>query len=662
MTDIKNEKGSSGSLTVNQEHPDSQMTVRSTISHRSLHNHEAIQLSDLLVDNSIEEEHKSTQVTVRSAQEFMDKFQQNNVEAIELAWNDLTVTASEGEKTLLTGASGKVQASFLAIMGPSGSGKTTLMNVLACRANGVDSDGTRVINGVSYSLSELKQIAGYVMQDDLLNGRLTVEETLWYTAELRLPSTMTAAQKQERIEEVMAKLGLTRVRNVIIGDPLKRGISGGERKRVAVAMELLTRPRLLFLDEPTSGLDSVTAASLCELLRDLAHSGACTVITTIHQPQSKIFRMFDDLLLLKSGRIVYYGPADQIMEFFSEAGFPCPPMTNPADHMLDVITANPSQEGSKEAVEEAERRLKEVQEERIIKIEQQETTIVTKAVHGGQRASWFHQFMTLLRRSIKEQMRAKDIMFTLLFQNLLMAILIGTVFLNIGTGQSSIVRRQPFLFFCVINQGIFSALTMINSFPKERILVLRERAAGTYFASAYFLAKNIAELLSQIFAPVLFSVIVYFLVGLQMNVAKFFIFTIFLVLGSVAATSFALMVSTIAKTTDMAVTILPMVLEVSRLFGGFFLSPANLPAYFSWLDALSYVKYTYTALSLNELSGLVLTCTEAETASGKCITNGETIIKNNGFDFITLGGCAGALIAFIIGTRVIAYLGLRYLK
>jgi ATP-binding cassette subfamily G (WHITE) protein 2 len=174
------------------------------------------------------------------------------------------------------------------------------MNVLACRSTNVESDGTMAIDGQDYSLSELKQVAGYVMQDDLLNGRLTVEETLYYTAELRLPSSMSAMEKKQRIEDVMSKLGLSHVRGVIIGDNLKKGISGGERKRVCVAMELLTRPRLLFLDEPTSGLDSVTALSLCTLLRDLAHSGQCTVVTTIHQPQTKIFQMFDDLILLKS--------------------------------------------------------------------------------------------------------------------------------------------------------------------------------------------------------------------------------------------------------------------------------------------------------------------------------------------------------------------------
>jgi ATP-binding cassette subfamily G (WHITE) protein 2 len=162
-------------------------------------------------------------------------------------------------------------------------------------------------------------------------------------------------------------------------------------------MELLTRPRLLFLDEPTSGLDSVTASSLCSLLRDLAHSGACTVITTIHQPQSKIFRMFDDLILLKSGRIVYYGAANQVMEFFAEAGFPCPNMTNPADHMLDVITHNPAIEGSKEAVEEAERQLERVrQQSGIIEIEKEETVMTSKIIHTGSRASWWYQFYILL--------------------------------------------------------------------------------------------------------------------------------------------------------------------------------------------------------------------------------------------------------------------------
>ena len=164
----------------------------------------------------------------------------------------------------------------------------------------------------------------------------------------------------------------------------------------------------------------------------------------------------------------------------------------------------------------------------------------------------------------------------------------------------------------------------------------RERAAGTYYSSAYFLSKILVETLFQLPAPIVFSAITYFLVGLQLSAAKFFIFTAFMVLCSFAATSLALMVSTLAKTTDMAVTILPMALEVSRLFGGFFLSPKNLPVYFKWLDALSYVKYAYVGVSLNELSGLTLTCTDSQLVKGVCpITSGDFSIGNQ-FLFLIL--------------------------
>ncbi|GIM12604.1 hypothetical protein Vretimale_15949, partial [Volvox reticuliferus] len=172
---------------------------------------------------------------------------------------------------------------------------------------------------------------------------------------------------------------------------------------------------------------------------------------------------------------------------------------------------------------------------------------------------WHKQFRVLLRRSLKETWRKRNATYVLLAQTVIMAILIGTVFLRIGTSQTSVTRRQPVLFFTVINQGMFGALIVINSFPSERMLSLRERAAGTYHVSAYFLAKITAETVSQLPAPILFSCVVYFLVGFQAVASKFFIFMAFMVLCSLSATSLALAVSAIARTTDMAVTVLPMV-------------------------------------------------------------------------------------------------------
>eukprot|EP00198_Chlamydomonas_reinhardtii_P001132 XP_001690467.1 predicted protein [Chlamydomonas reinhardtii] len=575
---------------------------------------------------------------------------------VDLAWKGLTVTSRKTQRALLSNVAGAITDGFYAIMGPSGSGKSTLLNALACRLDhGVKLEGELKLNGQNYSHAELKKVSGYVMQlpynprhvherdtDDLLNAHLTVEETLRYTAELRLPRTTTPEERQERVQTVMEQVtawvlglwvGLAHVRNVIVGSPMKKGISGGERKRLCVAMELLTRPKLLFLDEPTSGLDSVTALSLCRLLRRLAMTRTCTVVTTIHQPQAKIFHLFDQLLLLNRGTIVYQGPAQDALDFFDRSGFPCPAHENPANHFLDVIT--PNLNDSVESLTAKEESLKRHYQ--------------PPPVLPRDSTPWHKQFRVLLRRSLKEVWRKRNTTLMLLFLTVIMAVLVGTVFLQIGTDQKSAVRRQPVLFFCVVNQ---------------RMLSLRERAAGTYHVSAYFLAKITAEALSQLPAPILFSCIVYFLVGLQPVAAKFFIFMGFMILCSVAATSLALAVSALARTTDMAVTILPLVLEVCRLFGGFYLSPRNLPTYFSWLDALTYVKYTYVGISLNELDGLALTCTPAQLdAAGRCpITSGQQTIDALGLDYLTMGQCAGILVAYISICCGAAYLGVRFLK
>ena len=545
----KNAQATVKSLSSQEDHKLAQMSVRSSGSI----------WSPELLNDKLEVEHEAVQSTVRSMAEYCVEFKKRNQRAVALLWEDISVTTANGEKVLLQNASGMIQSRFLAIMGPSGSGKTTLMNVLARRMGGAKMGGVSKINGVPYSNAELKALSGYVMQDDLLNGNLTVQETLDYTAELRLPSNMTKEERKERVEEAIRKTGLERTRNTVIGTPQIKGVSGGERKRVCVAMELLTHPRLLFLDEPTSGLDSVTALSLTKTLKELAASGECTVVCTIHQPQTKIFNLFDDLMLLKAGLVVYYGPADKTVDFFAEAGYPCPPLTNPADHILDVITP-PSNEHSHSISHnhsEVDQALMRVFKPISKKTEENYEVYADVFVRNTQ--SWHRQFLILLRRTLLETRRSSAVVFTLLGQNIIMALLIGGAFYQIGRDANSQVRRQPLLFFTVINQGIFSALAVINSFPSERLLVLRERAAGTYQVSAYFLAKNFADLVIQFPGPIIFSCIVYWMVGLQADIGKFFIFVGFMILTSMTSTSLALMVSALARTTTLSVTVLPYV-------------------------------------------------------------------------------------------------------
>jgi len=238
-------------------------------------------------------------------------------------------------RTVLNGVSGVVRpGELLAMLGPSGSGKTTLLTALAGRFPGKVS-GTITYNGQPFS-SSMKRNTGFVSQDDVLYPHLTVLETLTYAALLRLPKELSKQDKVEQAEMIIVDLGLTRCRNSVVGGTLIRGVSGGERKRVSIGQEMLVNPSLLLLDEPTSGLDSTTAQRIVATLRGLARGGR-TVITTIHQPSSRLYRMFDKVVVLSDGCPIYSGHASRVMGYFESIGYvPGFNFVNPADFLLDL--------------------------------------------------------------------------------------------------------------------------------------------------------------------------------------------------------------------------------------------------------------------------------------------------------------------------------------
>jgi len=242
------------------------------------------------------------------------------------------------EKTILNGITGVVcPGEILAMLGPSGSGKTTLLTALGGRLSGKLS-GKITYNGQPFS-GAMKRRTGFVAQDDVLYPHLTVTETLVFTALLRLPNSLSRDEKVQHVERVITELGLTRCRSSMIGGPLFRGISGGEKKRVSIGQEMLINPSLLLLDEPTSGLDSTTAQRILNTIKRLA-SGGRTVVTTIHQPSSRLYYMFDKVVLLSEGCPIYYGPASTALDYFSSVGFSTCVTVNPADLLLDLANGN----------------------------------------------------------------------------------------------------------------------------------------------------------------------------------------------------------------------------------------------------------------------------------------------------------------------------------
>eukprot|EP00292_Cryptomonas_paramecium_P011767 CAMPEP_0113669100 /NCGR_PEP_ID=MMETSP0038_2-20120614/4379_1 /TAXON_ID=2898 /ORGANISM="Cryptomonas paramecium" /LENGTH=307 /DNA_ID=CAMNT_0000584939 /DNA_START=99 /DNA_END=1018 /DNA_ORIENTATION=+ /assembly_acc=CAM_ASM_000170 len=227
----------------------------------------------------------------------------------------------------------------VAIMGSSGSGKTSLLNVLSGRSismNGHEVTGKFTINGQPISPSKMGSKVAFVTQEDTLCPTATPREALGMSARLRLPPTVTAEQRQNMVNDVIRVLRLEKCADTMIGDDLIKGISGGEKRRTSIGVELITSPSILFLDEPTSGLDSYGAFMVVNVLKDLASAG-CAILCTIHQPSSEVFHLFDRALLMVQGRLMYSDPVARLGQFLSSVGHPIPHETNPADHVMFLM-------------------------------------------------------------------------------------------------------------------------------------------------------------------------------------------------------------------------------------------------------------------------------------------------------------------------------------
>lgn len=241
-------------------------------------------------------------------------------------------------KKILSNITGSVHpGELLAIMGASGAGKTSFLDILARKKKRGHVVGDFWLNGEKIADDEFRSVTGFVDQDDTMLATLTVHETILDSALLRLPKEMSRTSKEQKVEDVERQLGIHHIRHQLIGsEESVRGISGGEKRRVAIACELVTSPSILFLDEPTSGLDAYNAFNVVECLVTLVKTYNRTVVLTIHQPRSNIVALFDQLMLLAEGRLVYSGPFDKCQSYFDSIGYACPPGFNIADYLIDL--------------------------------------------------------------------------------------------------------------------------------------------------------------------------------------------------------------------------------------------------------------------------------------------------------------------------------------
>lgn len=583
-----------------------------------------------------------------------------------VTWRNLTVSVTKKGKTqtLLHNICGCINGGFWAIMGSSGGGKTTLLNALSLRLNkNINITGELMINGKLYNKGFLKDMSAYVMQDDVLMAELTVQETMEFTSKLRMDKHATEEERHKRIDELLELLGIAHVKDVKVGNSVKKGISGGERKRLCIAMELLSRPSLLFLDEPTSGLDSFTSLTVCSALKNLTARGECTVVCTIHQPQQQIFDLFDNLIFMKKGHINYQGSASKAMYFLrSTLKQDFPENVNVADCLLDMLARESTLDKGSST------RLSNMRETfSRIPVDMSAGSDKKSFAHMEEH-SWPSQFGVLLGRNMRQAGRRWDLIAMTIIMSSIMALFVSAgTWLNLGDkkGQDFVGFWPSSIFFCFLTQGIAASFQAIHQFPLERALAMRERSAGTYRVSAYFLARSISDLCVQLLGPIVFCIIVYPMIGYEAKADKFFVMMFTLMLDCACATGLATMISCYCVNLNLTTVVLSMAMEICRVYDGFFIPPILMQdiAAWRWADMLSYLKYCFLAGVIYQLRGLEFECTDQEIRDDKCnVTRGEQVMEARGYDRYTVEGCVAAAFGFMIGYRVIAYLGLKYIK
>lgn len=570
------------------------------------------------------------------------------------------------ERTILKGITGMVRpGEMLAILGPSGSGKSTLLNSLAGRLRG-NYTGSVLANGCPLTKHVMRR-TGFVTQDDILYPHLTVKETLLFCSLLRLPNTLSTKEKTQVAESVIKELGLGKCENTIIGNTFIRGVSGGERKRVCIGHELLVNPSLLLLDEPTSGLDSTSAYRLVSILGSLAKKGK-TVVTSMHQPSSRVYQMFDSVLLLSEGQCLYFGKGSDAMDYLASVSFfPSFPM-NPADFMLDLANGiaqadycqgDTEKSNVKQSLVSAYNNLLAPKVKECLDAD----SIATDRLHKGslrsregerRTNSWFSQFTILLHRSLKER-RHESFNSLRVFQVVAAAVLAGSMWWR--SDIHNVHDRLGLLFFISIFWGVFPAFNAVFTFPQERAIFTKERASGMYTLSSYFMARLVGDLPMELILPSAFTLVCYWMAGLRPDVTAFLL-TMLVLLGYVlVAQGLGLALGGAIMDAKQASTVVTVTMLAFLLTGGFYVH--KVPACMSWLKYTSFTYYCYKLLIHvqygNSQVMVMLGCSNHEKGKIHACEFAED-------DDISPVMSVCALLLMFVGYRVLAYFALKRIK
>uniref|UniRef100_A0A9J7ZB70 ATP-binding cassette sub-family G member 8 n=2 Tax=Cyprinus carpio TaxID=7962 RepID=A0A9J7ZB70_CYPCA len=488
---------------------------------------------------------------------------------------------------------------MLAVIGSSGCGKTSLLDIITCRdEGGTMNSGEILINGKPSTRSLVKKCIAHVRQDDRLLPHLTVRETLAFVAKLRLPAHFTQEQRDQRVDDVIAELRLRQCAHTRVGNDYVRGVSGGERRRVSIAVQLLWNPGILILDEPTSGLDSFTAHNLVITLYRLAR-GNRLVLLSVHQPRSDIFQLFDLVVLLSSGSAVYCGQAKDMVAYFTSLGYPCPRYCNPSDYYVDLISIDRrSPEKEAQCLEKA-RMLAAQFVEKVKNTEDfmwKSEDCGSPALDCLLKAVSITSLSFFFRRQVFNDYRDLVTLVVHGLEALLMSLLIGFLYFGAGDEGLSIQDTVALLYMIGALTPFAVVLDVIAKCHSERAMLYHELEDGMYSVTSYFFAKVLGELPEHCAFTLVYGVPIYWLAGLNSAPERFLLNFLLVWLTVYCSRCMALFVAAALPTLQTSSFLGNSLFTVFYLTAGFVISLENMWLVASWFSYISFMRWGFEGM------------------------------------------------------------------